>query len=218
MTLIPFIYVRYHFSDAWKMAKNVDLYLLRTLLVGAFSGQSDNLIDALVKKLKELKAFDVDEAFAVIRSQGRSLELTEDRFWQMGYGSKTVHLLFNLWYPTFTHVPAYDNNLPQTDHIFPRSRLEQVKTVNPATGRQVMKYREDVRNQLANCMLLTREENGAGGKSDVLPSDWFADKTHDYLDLHLIPRDPSLWHMDRYEEFIETRKGLIRDRFKSLLI
>lgn len=218
LTLIPLIYVRYHFSEAWKKANAVDNYLLRTLLVGAFSGQSDNLIDALVKKLKELKGFDLEEAFAVIRSQGRSLELTEDRLWQMGYGSKTIHLLFNLWYPTFTHVPAYDNNLPQIDHIFPRSRLEQIRVLNPATGRQVMKYREDARNQLANCMLLTREENGAGGKSDTPPADWFEGKSSAYLSLHLIPNDPALWEMDRYDDFIEARKKLIHDRFKSLLV
>lgn len=218
LTLIPLIYVRYHFSEAWKKANAVDNYLLRTLLVGAFSGQSDNLIDALVKKLKELKGFDLEEAFAVIRSQGRSLELTEDRLWQMGYGSKTIHLLFNLWYPTFTHVPAYDNNLPQIDHIFPRSRLEQIRVLNPATGRQVMKYREDARNQLANCMLLTREENGAGGKSDTPPAEWFEGKSSAYLSLHLIPNDPALWEMDRYDDFIEARKKLIHDRFKSLLI
>lgn len=218
LVLIPLIYVRYHFADTWKKAKEVDQYLLRTLFAGAFSGQSDNLIDALVKKNKEINGYDVNEAFAVIRSQGRSLELTEDRFWQMGYGSKTIHMLFNLWYPSFTHVPAYDNNLPQIDHIFPRSRLEQIKITNPETGRQIMKYREDARNQLANCMLLSREENGAGGKSDIPPADWFKGKPKEYLDLHLIPQDPALWEMDRYDDFLDARKSLIRDRFKSLLV
>ncbi len=217
LVLIPIIYARYHFYDAWKNAKDVDRYLLRSLLSGAFSGQSDNLIDVLIKRIEDIKSFNLEEAFAVIRSQGRSLELTEDRFWLMGYGSKTIHLLFNLWYPTFTHVPAYENNLPQIDHIFPRSRLAKVKIINPETGRQVMKYQEDALNQLANCMLLTKAENGSGGKRDALPSEWFADKPSEYLDLHLIPNDPSLWEMDRYEDFIEARKTLIRDRFKWLL-
>lgn len=216
--LIPLIYIRYHFVKDLNQAKDVDQYLLRTLLAGAFSGQSDNLIDGLVKKLKDLKKFDLDEVIGVIRSQGRSLELTEDKFWQMGYGSKTIHLLFNLWYPTFTHVPVYDNNLPQIDHIFPKSRLEQIKVVNPDTGRQVMKYREDIRNQLANCMLLTRQENGPGGKSDIMPEEWFDNKPPEYLDLHLIPKDPALWDMDRYEDFIEARKALIQEKFKNLLV
>jgi len=222
LALMPLIYLRYHFIEAWKKAKKVDIYLLRSLLAGAFSGQSDNMLDVLVKTIKESQAFELEEVFSVIRSQGRSLELTEDRFWQMGYGSNTIHLLFNLWYPTFTHVPAYDNNLPQIDHIFPRSRLEEIKVLNPATGRQVMKYLEKARNQLANCMLLTREENGPGGKTDKSPKDWFSsicpEKLPEYLELHLLPKDPALWEIDRYEDFILARQALIRERFKSLLI
>ena len=98
LVLIPLIYVRYHFPQAWKRAQDIDRFLLRSLLAGAFSGTPDQLIDELVSKIKTVNGFDDNELFDVIRSKGRSLELTEDRFWQMGYGSETVHLLFNLWY------------------------------------------------------------------------------------------------------------------------
>ncbi len=218
LVLVPLIYVRYHFSDAWKIAKDMDSYLLRCSLAGAFGGVPDNLLDALVKKLAELKEFSIDEGFGVIRSQGRSLELTEDRFWEMGYGSKTIHLLFNLWYRDFNHTPAYDNNLPQVDHIFPQSALKNVKVLNPETGRMVMRYDIAERNQLANCMLLSKEENGAGGKGDTLPEEWFAGKDTDYLEKHLIPADPALWKMNRFEDFIRERKKLIRERFSYLLV
>jgi hypothetical protein len=219
LVLIPLVYVRYLFPNAWKRAKDVDSYLLRCSLAGAFSGQPDNLLDALVKKLTELKEFSIEEAFGVIRTQGRSLELTEDRFWQMGYGSDTIHLLFNLWYRDFNHTPAYDNNLPQVDHIFPQSALRRVKVENPKTGhKDLMKYRDAERNQIANCMLLSREENGAGGKSDTLPEEWFVGKDKAYLDKHLIPADLNLWKLDRFEDFMAARKKLIRERFKSLLV
>lgn len=219
LVLIPLIYVRYHYPEAWKSAKEVDSYLLRCSLAGAFSGVPDNLIDALVRKFAEHKGFDIDEAFTVIRSQQRSLELTEERFWKMGYGSDTIHLLFNLWYRDFNHTPAYDNNLPQIDHIFPQSFLRRVKLLNPKTGRyDMMKYREADRNQLANCMLLSREENGAGGKGDTLPKIWFADKDPAYLEKHLIPSDPALWEVDRFDDFIVARQDLIRNKFKTLLV
>lgn len=219
LVLIPLIYLRYCFHEAWRKAKELDSYLLRCSLAGAFGGQPDNLIDALVKKFAETKAFNINEAFGVIRSQQRSLELTEDRFWQMGYGSNTIHLLFNLWYRDFKYTPAYDNNLPQVDHIFPQSALRRVKTDNPKTGRKdLVKFDEAERNQLANCMLLRRVENGPGGKSDTLPEDWFSGKDKDYLDMHLIPADPELWKMSRFEDFIDERKKLIRERFKSLLV
>ena len=219
LVLIPLVYVRFHSPEQWKAAQDVDTYLLRCSLAGAFGGQPDNLIDALIKKVGESKAFRVEEAFGVVRSQGRSLELTEERFWQMGYGSKTIHLIFNLWYRDFNQTPSYENNLPQVDHIFPQSVLRKVKVRNPDTGRlDLMKYPEGQRNQLANCMLLSREENGAGGKGDTLPEDWFSGKGGDYLAKHLIPVDPSLWKLDRFEDFIEARRKLIRERFKSLMV
>jgi len=217
--LIPLIYFRYHFPETWRSAEGLDTYLLRCSLVGAFSGQSDNLIDALVAEIRSSKGFDLEEIFDVIRSQGRSLELTEDRFWHIGYGSDSIHLLFNLWYRNFSYTPAYENNLPQVDHIFPQSALKRVKIENPHTGRKdLMKYRESDRNQLANCMLLSRGENGAGGKWSTLPEVWFSDKDEDYLKMHLIPRDPPLWKLDRFEDFIVSRKALLREHFKDLLV
>lgn len=218
LALIPLIYIKHHFPKAWEDAKGVENFLVRALLAGAFSGQSDRLLDALVKRFRELNCFDAEEAFAVIRNQNRTLEITRDRLFEMGYGSKTIHLIFNLWYPAFSYVPAYDNNLPQIDHIFPQSRLKEIKSINPNTGRPVMRYRDDARNQLANCMLLTRTENGAGGKRDATPEDWFAGKSADYLKLHLIPDDPALWQMSRYDDFIEARKLLIVNKFSSLLV
>ena len=90
---------------------------------------------------------------------------------------------------------------------------------NPEKGRMdLTKYKDGARNQLGNCMLLSREENGPGGKSDTLPAEWFKDKDVTYLDKHLIPHDPSLWRLDRFEEFIAARQKLIRDKFSYLLV
>lgn len=218
LVLIPLVYLRYHFPNAWAKKKDVELYLLRSLLAGAFSGTPDQLIDDIVNKLNELKAFDLNEVFGVIRSAGRSLELTEDRFWAIGYGSENIHLLFNLWYRDFNYTPAYAANLPQIDHVFPQSILKKVKAPNPSTGKMnVMRYHEAERNQLANCMLLTAAENGAGGKSDTPPDEWFKDKDPAYLEQHLVPSDPGLWRLERFEDFVSERKKLIKDKFAYLL-
>ncbi len=218
LVLIPLIYLRYHHPAAWEHTTEIDTYLLRSLLAGAFSGTPDRLIDDCTKKIKETQAFNVSQIFEIIRSQGRSLELTEEKLSEMGYGSKTIHLLFNLWYRNFNYVPAYENNSPQIDHIFPQDALKKVHVTNPITGRKVMKYREADRDQLANCMLLTREENGPSGKSSKRPEVWFADKDDAYLDMHLIPRDRALWKLERFEDFIVERKKLIKKRFSNLLV
>jgi uncharacterized protein with ParB-like and HNH nuclease domain len=218
LALIPLIYTRYHFADAWKTTREIDSYLLRSLLAGAFSGTPDQLIDDCVAKLRELKGFDAKELFGVMRTRGRSLELTPDRFWQMGYGSDTIHLLFNLWYRDFNYTPAYESNLPQVDHIFPQSILRTVKKENPETGkRNLLRYPQPERDQLANCMLLTEKENGAGGKSAAPPVDWFANKSKDYLEMHLIPRDRELWKLERFDDFIAARRALIKAKFVDLL-
>jgi Protein of unknown function DUF262/Protein of unknown function (DUF1524) len=218
LALIPLVYVRFHRPDEWKTAKGVDTYLLRCLLAGAFGGQPDNLLDALISRFSELKKFDADEAFQIVRDQNRSLELTQERLWQTGYGSRAIHLLLNIWYRDFNHTPAYEDNLPQVDHIFPQKLLKQQKVLSIETGRPVMKYRESDRNQLANCMLLSRKENGAGGKWDTPPSIWFADKDDGYLEKHLIPKNKDLWMLERYEDFIEARKLLLVDHFRRLKI
>lgn len=221
LVLIPLIYLRYHLPDAWKEGMDLDNYLLRSSLSGAFGGTPDQLIDNVIKKLKAIRHFNMNEVSGVIRSENRTLELTEARFWDMGYGSQNIHLLFNLWYREFNYTPAYENNLPQVDHIFPQSVLRKVKKANPSTGRMdVMRYQEGDRNQLANCMLLTANENGAGGKSDLLPEEWFVgDRANDdYLNMHLIPKDRTLWKLERFEDFVEARRNLIRDKFKYLLV
>jgi len=220
LVLIPLIYVRYHYPKAWAGAEGKDSYLLRSSLAGAFSGTPDQLIDDLVKEIRRSGGFNLNEMFGVIRSKNRSLELTEDRVWNMGYGSDHIHLLFNIWY-RFNYTPAYENNLPQIDHIFPQSLLRQVKTTNPSTGRMnMMRYRDAERNQLANCMLLTKEENGAGGKGDTPPDQWFVGRRAEstYLRLHLIPEDPALWKLDRFEDFIAERKKLIAEKLKPLFV
>ncbi len=218
LVLIPLVYLRYHFLTAWDTKQNVERYLLRSLLAGAFSGTPDQVIDDTVNKMKDIKKFDQNEMFGVIRSAGRSLELTEDRFWAIGYGSANIHLLFNLWYRDFNYTPSYANNLPQIDHIFPQSLLKTVKSRSPDTGRMsITKYKEGDRNQLANCMLLTARENGAGGKGDTPPDEWFKDKNLAYLDQHLIPHNPELWKLERFEDFITERKILIKAKFADLL-
>lgn len=219
LVLIPLVYLRFHFPETWRRAAGRDEYVLRTSLTGAFSGQPDTVIDALARHIKETGAFDLTQVYGIIRSANRSLEITEDRLWQMGYGSDAIHLLFNLWYREFNYTPAYDNNLPQIDHIFPQKALKSVREGSPEPGQpRRMRYAKSARDQLANCMLLTREENGSSGKGDTLPEEWFSDKDAAYLDLHLIPKDRSLWKLERFEDFIAARKNLIREKFRSLLV
>ncbi|MGE3104597.1 MAG: DUF262 domain-containing protein [Lysobacterales bacterium] len=225
LALIPLIYYRYHFSD--KFASNTALaeFLLRALITGVFSGGPDNLIDKLVRSIQEQGDFVLPEVYGVVRADGRNLEITPDVIFRQSYGSSAIHLFFNLWYRDFNYTPAFAGNGPQIDHIFPQSLLKTVKDINPDTGnRNLLHYRQEQRDQIANCMLLTADENGFIAKSGKPPKEWFArsrfdsDEAHSrYLEMHLIPDDPSLWELERYEDFIEVRKALIKEKFSYML-
>ncbi len=218
MTFIPVIYFRYHYPEKWNKIQNLDNYILRTLITGAFSGTPDNLIDKCTRKIDELQEFSTNELFGVIRADGRNLEITADTILGQYYGSKLIHLIFNIWYKDFNYRPAYANNLPQVDHIFPQSLLRSVKIPNPDTGKMnILKYKWQDRDLIANCMLLTAEENGAGGKTDIPPIEWFMDKSDEYLENHLIPKDKELWKLENFETFIVERKKLILDKFAYML-
>ncbi|MDJ0772629.1 MAG: DUF262 domain-containing protein [Mastigocoleus sp. MO_167.B18] len=218
LALIPIIYFRYHYPKKWSRVEQLDTYILRTFISGAFSGNPDRLIDKLTRKIKETENFDVKQLFSVIRADGRNLDITQHSIITQHYSSKYIHLYFNLWYQGFNYYPAYEANLPQIDHIFPQSLLRKVKTINPTTSyKNILKYKQFERDQIANCMLLTAKENGAGGKKDMPPEDWFRNKDDNYLDLHLIPKDPDLWKLDNYEQFIEARKKLILEKFSFMI-
>ena len=218
--LIPLIYLRYTYPDKWNATAGREDYVLRTMLTGAFSGTPDNLIDRCVKSIDERKAFELDEIFHIIRSDGRSLEVTPETIIGTRYGKPQSHLIFNLWYRSFDYEPALEDNLPQQDHIFPQSFLNAQKELNPQTGRSRKMYWADEQHQIANLALLTAKENGFQGKSGELPETWIPKQVKDdpdFLDRHLIPKDPELWKSANFRKFIEARKALILERFKPYL-
>lgn len=218
--LIPLIYLRYKYPDKWNATAGREDYVLRTMLTGAFSGTPDNLIDRCVKSIDERKAFELEEMFHIIRSDGRSLEVTPEAILGTRYGKPQSHLIFNLWYRAFDYEPALEDNLPQQDHIFPQSFLNSQRELNPQTGRLRKTYWADEQHQIANLALLTAKENGFQGKSGELPETWIPKQLKDdpnFLDRHLIPKNPELWKAANFRQFIEARKELILERFKPYL-
>jgi hypothetical protein len=225
LALIPLIYFRYHYPDKFASARGLEEYLLRSLITGVFGGNPDNLIDKIVTNIQEQENFNLNEVFGVIRADNRSLEITDDVIFEQAYGSRTIHLFLNLWYRDFDYKPALDANGPQIDHIFPQSLLKTIKEINPESGkRNILHYRAEQRDQIANCMLLTAEENGFSRKCDTPPHLWFGDSRFSnkedqerYLKLHLIPLDPELWKLENFDRFVEARKALIKEKFSRML-
>jgi len=217
-SLFPMIYSIYHNYERNINIKRDDYveYLLKVNLAGAFGGVNDSFTDSLIGSVIAQIGFNKEAIYQKIRDNGKSLEITKEKLFSFHYASKEIHLLFNLWYG-FDYQYSFEGNSPQIDHIFPQSALKRERKLDPLTNTERPKYSKSEINQLANLMLLTRDENGAGGKSDTLPSVWF---TGDrclpaYLDKHCIPNDPNLWQLDRYHDFIEARKELIIAKLRA---
>ncbi len=207
LALIPLIYFKYHFPDKWEATPQKQNYVLRILLTSAFSGRPDALIDKIINKIKSTSEFNVNEIYEVIKSDGRQVSLSSEDLFNMGYGSQNIHLIFNLWYPQeeANYQNTYQANNIEVDHIFPQSAL-----------RKLNKPKSEI-DQLANCMLLTRINNGPENKTNKLPEEWFMDKSDKYLDLHCIPKNSNLWKLEAFDLFIEERKKLISSKFSYLI-
>lgn len=217
LALIPLIYFTYKYPEEWKNSDKEALakWLTQVLLTGAFSGSSDTLLDALIRRIDEKEDFDIQSIKDEIMRRGRIMNISEDSLLNTYYGDKKLYLIFALWYQDINFKPAYKGNLPWVDHIFPQSKLKEVKVTNPETGRKVMRYKRWDRDQIANLMLLSAEEN-RDEKRDKLPEEWLIDKNNEYFEIHLIPRNKELWKVRSYERFVEERKKLIVSKFKKM--
>ena len=58
--------------------------------------------------------------YGVIRADGRSMEITPDVIFEQYYGSRSIHLFFNLWYRDFDYSPALNTNGPRSTTSFRR--------------------------------------------------------------------------------------------------
>lgn len=208
--LIPVIYFRYKHPGQWGTLAGDDFrqYVGRTLLARSFSGSPDSLIDAVNRGIDLRQDFNLRDVFQDIRNNGRSVDFPKSSVLGVNYHSHQLHLLFNLWHPNANYQPAYSGNLPQVDHIFPQSVMRQNK------------IRAEKYHRIGNCMLLTAKENGAGGKSDKLPNEWFKGdrETDEYLDTHLIPKNRDLWRIEKFDEFLAEREQMIVDKFREMLV
>ena len=208
--LIPVIYFRYKHPSQWGSLAADDFrqYVGRTLLARSFSGSPDSLIDEVNRGIDQRHNFNTREVFQDIRNNGRNVDFPKSAVLGLNYLTPQLHLLFNLWHPHADYQPAYSGNSPQVDHIFPQSIMRKNK------------IRAEKYHRLGNCMLLTAEENGAGGKRDKLPDEWFQEErgTSEYLDKHLIPKNSDLWRIEKFDDFLAKREQMIVDKFREMLV
>jgi len=212
--LIPIAYFRFSCPQAWALrdSNTLRLWLLKALTTGAFSGASDVLIDALVRDIDERNDFDTASAGALITGKGRSFSLSHEELLDTTQKHRNAPLLLALLRHGRSATTTSEGSNPSMVLIFPSQALKQLKRRNNRTGRKVLAYSRQERDQITNIMLAESDEE-ARVKEGSLPDTWFAGKSSDYLDAHLIPKDPTLWKVENFERFIAERKQLLLNAF-----
>ena len=182
----------------------------KALLNENFSGQSDRAIDNctdVIKEHSQKSYFPYKELDEMLRTKlNRIVDVNENII------DSNTHLILNLCYQYNNQVPNFHpilkGNSPEIDHIFPKSKMIRK-----------YKYPSDLVNNIGNYMFLEKIFNGK--KTDEMPKDFFRDALKiqpEFYQRNLIPSDERLHNPESFKEFVETRRQLIFETVKRVLV
>jgi len=188
------------------------------LLNPIFGSLGDNVQREARKVLHEQHLlnddFPANEINSALAEAGKSPDFDDyaiERFLKIEYRTRTSLLALSL---------LYDENSWgmlsfQQDHIFPKSLF----TVDYMTEAGIESEKQtrflNLFNRVGNLELLLDAENAAKSNKDF--ADWLPTRDSTFRQRHLIPDDDSVLEFTMFEEFIEAREALIKDRLQCLL-
>lgn len=188
------------------------------LLNGVFGGSSDNILRDSRGVLQGLDGneadYPADGINDVIQRSGRTAyfhDYAVENVLQLTYGRMLTFLALTLFYDE----NGWGTMTYQQDHIFPQSMFQPKKLEAAGFDQQKSyRYRYQIMNRLGNLQLLLAHENQE--KLDKPFDEWIATRDDGFKMRHLIPDDPDLWTLDRFDDFVDAREKLIAARLKQL--
>jgi uncharacterized protein with ParB-like and HNH nuclease domain len=199
--------------------KKVKEWLLRVILKKTFGGTPDSLYPTLRRIVNEnLGSFPLEKIIEQYRGQVKSISFTQDdidNLLNVQYGSAFAFSALSLLYDGINLSFEYHQ-----DHIFPKTnfnarKLKQLGIPDNQTDFYLANY-----NTISNLQLIEAVENTE--KNSTMLDEWL-DKTftssmslNAYKTQHFFPLDSDVKLAD-FGDFIEKRKDLLKNRFKSIL-
>lgn len=193
-------------------------WLLNSLLVGAFAGQSDQAISTARATIRDHlrmgRDFPAQKLFVAMGKGGRISKVDEhtiDEVLELKYGRPRTFVALSLLYPGID----WNGSAWHVDHIVPQADAQK----NVLRGRNIPEHRVqailDATNSLGNLQLLRSDENIEKG---ALPfRSWITGRRRDFFDLHMIPDRLDLCDAIMLPEFVAAREKLIRGRILEML-
>lgn len=181
-------------------------WYISAALWGRYTGSTETVLDQDYKVLERGGIDGLIEALE--RWRGGNLQVGEYDFAGFGQGSRFYPLLYLLTRVRGARDLCSGLELKaemlgrlsglQRHHIFPQAVLYQAG------------YTRNEVNAVANFCFLTQDCNLQVGKR--LPEDYFAEyeaRHPGVLASQWIPEDPALWRVERYRDFLETRRQML---------
>ena len=199
--------------------KQIHKWLILSLLKRTFSGQPDNVLRPMKQVLSEHNSsFPLGKIIEKFKGGTKSILFTGDEIENLfyyRYGQSYTFSALALLYPSLD----FRNKFHQ-DHIFPKSLFAKKRLIEKGiTEQNKVEFYLNNFNYLANLQLLEGIINQE--KSDTDFEEWLyrtcpiEQERKDYMNKHYIP-DIDL-SFDNFEKFINERKKLMVNKFKSLL-
>jgi uncharacterized protein with ParB-like and HNH nuclease domain len=199
-----------------KNSRNVRNWLIASLLNGVFGGSSDSMLTNIRNALKsysDATNFPTLEISKVIEKAGRTASFDDNAiadYLSNQYSGQQTFLALSVLYRDY-NWGAFKSH---QDHIFPRSILNKKNLWKyDLTDDQINKC-IGMKDSIANLELLSAEENEE--KHAKTLDKWLATRDEAFKAKHLIPDDPRLWKIEKFQEFVQAREKLIRERLMAL--
>lgn len=180
---------------------------------GRFAGSSET---ALNQDLKAVDAGGVEALIDNLRHVRGDLTVRESDFSGYGLGARFYPILYLL-----TRVLAakdFGSGVALSAHMLGHLASLQVHHIFPKALLYKAGYKQTVVNAVANFCFLTQDTNLAIGARD--PAEYFVQVENDQpgaLASQWIPMDRSLWHVDRYLDFLQARRELLAQAASGFL-
>lgn len=235
--IIPIVYYLYHrniYADILKKSFERDRNIIRkwlhvVLIKRIFGGQADTILSKIrsvftsdiskVKIQEAITEFPYDQIVNALSGTTKDIALDDDYIENLLLTQKEDPLCFSVLAILYPHLD-YQNGDFHKDHIFAESFFtrRRLKEFGIAEDKFEFYLNPDNFNGILNLQLLDGTENKS--KQDSELKSWVAKETKgkgltqkEFCDRHLFPE---ILDLSKFEEFIKTRKRILKEELLKL--
>lgn len=200
-------------------ADRIRRWLIIALLNGVFGGASSNTLRSARNILQEYllasKDFPIGGLIEGLKDQAGHRAVIEGNdasgFLDTRYTSKTSFTALSLLY----EERNWGTTLYHIDHIIPKSMCSPNELRKQDIPEALIPGIVEACDRIGNLQLLPASENVT--KSNMPFSEWIRTRDRGFLERHMIPDDPDLWHPRALPDFVREREKMIQRRVLNVL-